>query len=101
MTMQAKLIQHRVTILAIAARNGARNLRVFGSVARGEADEASDLDLLVTLDPGRTLFDLGGLVYELTELLGVPVGVVTDGALRGRFRERVLADAMPFEELAA
>lgn len=68
---------------------------------QGEADEHSDLDLLVTMAPGRTLFDVGGLVYELMELLGCPVDVVTEGALQGRFKQRVLRDARPLEELAA
>ena len=101
MTLYEKIAAHRDEILAIAARNGARNLRVFGSVARGDADENSDLDLLVAMEPGRTLFDVGGLVYELGELLGCSVDVVTEGALRGRFGRNVLRDATPLVELAA
>jgi predicted nucleotidyltransferase len=90
-----RVVAHREAILALAAKRGARNVRVFGSVARGEADERSDLDILVTMDAGRTLFDLGGLVYDLMELLGCQVDVVTEGALQGRFKERVLQDATP------
>ena len=101
MTIYEVIAVHRKEILAIAARNGARNLRVFGSVARGEADEDSDVDFLVEMEPGRTLFDVGGLVYELMELLSCSVDVVTEGGLRGRFKDRVLRDARPLEELAA
>ena len=84
----------REAILQAAARNGARNVRVFGSVARGDADEKSDVDFLVDLDPGRTLFDLGGLLMELRELLGRDVDVVTERGLRDRIRLRVLAEAV-------
>ena len=69
MGIQELLHQKRDDILAIAARHGARNVRVFGSVARGEADEASDVDFLVDLEPGRSLFDLGGLLMDLQALL--------------------------------
>ena len=71
----------QTAIAAIARRYGARNLRVFGSVARGEADEGSDLDLLVDLEPGRNLFDLGGLALDLEDLLGCSVDVVTERGL--------------------
>jgi predicted nucleotidyltransferase len=96
-TMQAGelVAQRRSDILAIAAHYGARNVRVFGSVARGETDEASDIDFLVELQPDRSLFDLGGLVAELTDLLGRPVDVVTVRGLKDRIRERVLAEAVP------
>jgi len=82
-TIYDRLTLHKEEILAIAARNGARNVRVFGSVVRREADEKSALDLLVEMLPGRTLFDVGGLAYELTELLGCSVDVVIEGGLRG------------------
>lgn len=85
----------RQEILAIAHHYGARNVRVFGSVARGEARPDSDIDFLVELEPGRSLFDLGGMLYELQELLGVQVDVVTRNGLRPRFREQVLAEAIP------
>jgi uncharacterized protein len=87
--------EHREQILALAAKYGARNVRVFGSVARGEADEHSDLDLLVDMEEGRSLFDLGGLVYDLRELLQGPVDVVTEKGLKERIRTRVLREARP------
>ena len=81
-------------ILRLAARYGARNVRVFGSVARGESDEHSDVDFLVDLEPGRSLFDLGGLLIALERLLGRPVDVVTEKGLRPRIREQVRASAV-------
>lgn len=87
--------RHRDEILQIAARRGAYNVRIFGSVARGEADERSDVDFLVELEPGRSLLDLGGLLMDLQQLLGHPVDVVTERGLRERIRERVLEEAIP------
>jgi uncharacterized protein len=81
-------------ILGVAAKYGARNVRVFGSVARGQADEQSDIDFLVEMDPGRSLLDLGGLQAELEALLGCPVDVVTEKALKPRIRGRILAEAV-------
>ena len=81
-------------ILRLAARYGARNVRVFGSVVRGESDEHSDVDFLVDLEPGRSLFDLGGLLIALERLLGRPVDVVTEKGLRPRIREQVRASAV-------
>jgi len=95
MTLEETLRAKREDILHLCAKYGARNVRVFGSVARGEADEGSDLDLLVELEPGRTLFDLGGLQYELEQLLGRRVDVVTERGLKRRIRERVLREAVP------
>mgnify|MGYP005867684229 FL=1 len=95
MALSELLQQKREEILRICAKYGARNVRVFGSVARGEADEQSDLDLLVEMDPGRSLFDLGGLQYELEHLLDRPVDVVTDRGLKARIRDRVLQEALP------
>ncbi len=92
---QAKLREKRRQILAIAKKYGAYNVRIFGSVARGEARPDSDIDFLVELEPGRSLFDLGGLLYELQALLGAEVDVVTEKGLRARIRERVLQDAVP------
>lgn len=87
--------RHRDEILQIAERRGAHNVRIFGSVARGEADERSDVDFLVELEPGRSLLDLGGLLMDLQQLLGHPVDVVTERGLRERIRERVLEEAIP------
>jgi len=86
---------HREQILALANKYGASDVRVFGSVARGIADERSDIDFLVDLSPGRSLLDLGGLLYELQQLLGRPVDVITAAGLRPRIRERVLKEAVP------
>lgn len=85
----------RDDILRIAARHGARNVRVFGSVARGDARPDSDVDILVDMDPGRSLFDLGGLLYDLQTLLGVDVDVVTEKGLRSRIRAQVIQEAVP------
>jgi hypothetical protein len=89
------LKEKREDILKIAAQHGARNVRVFGSVARGDARPDSDIDVLVDLDPGRSLFDLGGLLSDLQDLLGRNVDVVTEKGLRDRIRGRVLKEAMP------
>jgi hypothetical protein len=95
MNYQSLLQQNREQILKVAERYGAYNVRVFGSVARGEADEASDIDFLVNLEAGRSLMDLGGLLYDLQNLLGVPVDVVTEKGLRTRIRERVIQESIP------
>ncbi|MGB4862662.1 MAG: nucleotidyltransferase family protein [Tepidiformaceae bacterium] len=84
----------RQEILALAAQHGARNIRVFGSVARGTADASSDIDILVDLESGRSLVDLGQLLTELSDLLGDNVDVVTASGLRGRLKDRVLAEAV-------
>jgi uncharacterized protein len=89
------LQKRRQEILAIAAKHGAYNLRIFGSVARGEADEKSDVDILVELEEGRSLFDLGGLSMDLENLLECKVDVVTARGLRKRISERVLKEAVP------
>jgi uncharacterized protein len=88
--LQAK----RADILQTARKYGAYNVRVFGSVARGEADEKSDIDLLVDMEKGRSLLDLGGLLMDLRDLLGRDVDVVTEKGLRERIRERVLKEAV-------
>ncbi len=95
MTLEQLLKEKREEILRIAQSYGARNLRVFGSVARGEADEVSDIDFLVDLEPGRSLLDLGGLQVELETLLGCRVDVVTERGLKARIRARVLHEAAP------
>ncbi len=94
MTLKELLQTKREEILQIAARHGAYNVRVFGSVARGEADEESDVDFLIDAGPHRTPFFPGGLVMDLQELLGRPVDVVTEKGLRARIRERVLREAV-------
>jgi hypothetical protein len=86
---------YRETMLRLAAEHGARNLRIFGSVARGAATPDSDIDVLVELEPGRSLLDLGGLLMDLQQALGRPVDVVTLQGLRPRIRERVLEEAVP------
>jgi hypothetical protein len=95
MTLEALLRAKRDEILQICAKYGARNVRVFGSVARGEADEQSDIDLLVEFEPNRSLLDHAGLWVELQELLGVKVDVVSAHGLKPRIRERVLQEAIP------
>jgi len=95
MNINDLLKEKREEILRIAEKRGARNVRVFGSVARGEADEKSDIDLLVEMEPGRSLLDLGGLYHDLNELLGVKVDVVSEKGLRQRIRQRVLDEAVP------
>lgn len=84
----------REEILAVAARHGASNIRVFGSVARGEAEADSDLDLIVDLEEKRSLFDLGGLAFDLEELLGCAVDVGLDDSFSEGVRDEVLAEAV-------
>jgi len=95
MTLEDFLKTKRGEILKVCAKYGAHNVLVFGSVARGEADEKSDIDFLVEIEPGRTLFDLGGLLYDLEQLLGCRVDVVTERGLKPLIRERVLREAVP------
>ena len=85
----------RDEILAVAARYGVTNVRVFRSVARREARADSDLDLLVTFGPGTTLLDHAGFQLDLEDLLGIRVEVASDRGLKDRIRETVLAEAMP------
>jgi len=85
----------RREIVEIASRYGAHNVRVFGSVARGDAAPGSDIDFLVDVEPGTSLMDLGGLLMELQELLGCSVDIVTERGLRPRLRDRVLLEAKP------
>ena len=85
----------RQEILAIAAKHGARNLWVIGSVARGEARPESDLDILVEMEPGRSLMDHVALMKDLEDLLQRKVDVVSERALHWYIRDRVLAEATP------
>ncbi len=87
--------QTRTEILGITRRYGVTNVRVFGSVVRGEMDEKSDLDLLVLPGPGFTLLKQAALVRELERLVGRPVDVVSERGLRPRIRQRVLEEAVP------
>lgn len=90
-----QISDRRDEITEIARRHGASNIRIFGSVARGDADSMSDVDFLVDLDRGRSLLDLGGLLIDLQTLLERPVDVITEKSLRPRIRERVLREARP------
>lgn len=89
------LAERRTEILRLAERYRAGKVRVFGSVARGDNSQVSDVDLLVTPQPGCSLFDLGGLLEDLQELLGCPVDLVTEDGLKPRLRERVMREAVP------
>lgn len=93
--LEGALARHRSRVIAAARRHGAHNLRVFGSIARGEEEVESDVDLLVDLEPGRTLVDLAGFRREVAEILGVEVDAATEDMLKPRARKRVLADAQP------
>ena len=85
----------REDILRLAARHGAKDIRVFGSIAREEADDQSDIDFLVEMEPGRSLMDMGGLQMDLQHLLGYPVDVVSVKGLKTRIKDRVLKEAVP------
>jgi len=85
----------RPDILALAEKYAIKNVRIFGSVARHEATGKSDIDFLVELEPGRTLFDLGGFAYDLEQLLGRPVDVCTVPLLREQVRTQVVREAVP------
>lgn len=95
MAIEQLVQDRRDEILRVAAEHGAHSVRVFGSVARGEAREASDVDLLVELEPGRSLLDLVALQLDLEELLGTSVDVLTEGGLYWLLRRRIVAEARP------
>ena len=95
MDAEQLLQARRKEIMQIAARHGAYNVRVFGSVARGEARPDSDIDFLVNLEADRSLLDLARLLRELQALLNCPVDVVTEAGLRPRLRPKVLEEARP------
>lgn len=94
--LDERLIHNREEILSIAERHGAFNVRVFGSIARGEATAQSDIDFLVdySLDKISAWFP-AGLVLDLEKLLGCKVDVATEAGLKDRIRERVLKDSLP------
>jgi predicted nucleotidyltransferase len=92
MSLEA-LRAYRRKILELAARHGARNVRVFGSTVRGEAGPLSDIDLLVDVEPGRTLLDVIAFEQDVEELLGCSVEVLTDAGLSPYLQQRILAEA--------
>ena len=94
MSIDALINMKREDILRIAAKHGAYNVRLFGSMARGQAGPTSDVDLLVDVGPGRTSFFPGGLIAELEDLLQRPVEVVTPNGLHRYIRDRVLQEAV-------
>lgn len=91
----ASVRERRDQILELAARRGATNVRVFGSAARGDSDDASDVDFLVEMEQERSLLDRGGLLMDLEVLLGRDVDVVTEKALTDDVRSRILEEAVP------
>ena len=94
MNVNKTLLNKRDEILRVASAHGARNLRVFGSVSRGEATGKSDLDILVNLEPGRTLLDIIAIKQDLGDLLGCNVDVVTEDSVSPYIREQILKDAV-------
>lgn len=92
--LDAVVKRRRKAILRVAARHGARNVRLFGSIARGEARPDSDLDILIELEPGRSLLDLVAIKQDLEELLGCKVDVVTEAAISPYIRDQVLKEAV-------
>jgi predicted nucleotidyltransferase len=95
MSIDELLQKKRKEILQIAAQHGAHNVRIFGSVARGEARLDSDIDFLVELEPGRSLLDRVALIQDLEDLLGKKVDVATAKGLRESLRDRILNEALP------
>jgi uncharacterized protein len=89
------LHNRRDEIIAVAKRHGASEVRLFGSVARGDDTEASDVDFIVRFDAGRSLLDHGGLIADLEDLLDVRVDVVSEKGMRERFRNHVMKDVVP------
>lgn len=93
MTVEKLLTKRREEVLRIAAKHGARNVRLFGSAARGEASEGSDLDFLVEMEPERSLLDLAALRNDLIDLLGREVDGVTESSLYWLLRRKILREA--------
>jgi predicted nucleotidyltransferase len=90
-----KIRTKKEIIEAIAKKYGLTEIFIFGSVARGDDDKDSDIDILVTSNDGTTLFDLGGFYSELEEIFGKRLSIVTRNSLRGRLKENVLKEAVP------
>lgn len=95
MSLHAELLERKGEVLEIAAKHGARPVRIFGSVARGEETPASGLGLLVEFEPGRSLQDHIALVQNLKDLLGRDVDVVTEKGLHWHIRDRICREAVP------
>lgn len=93
--MDRVICSNREEILRLAAKHGARNVRVFGSAARGDAGPESDVDFLVEMEEGRSFLDLVGLWQDLEKLMGSKVDVIAEGGVSPYLRERILAEAMP------
>ena len=93
--MHPLIEQNRADILAFAERHGIENVRVFGSMARGDADDTSDVDLLVSLPKGRSGLDLGGLLMDVQDLLHRRVDVISERGLHPMLRENILKEAVP------
>lgn len=93
--LRSLLNEKRTAILETAGRHSTRNVRIFGSVARGDDDEKSDLDFLVEFEPGRSLLDHAALLLDLEELLRCKVDVMSEKGIKSRIRERVLREARP------
>ena len=94
MSLEELLKKNKNRIMKIAQKYGAKNIRVFGSVARHQATASSDIDLLVDMEPDRSLFDMGGFLSEAQKILGCRVDVFTEKMLRKRIRTTVLKEAI-------
>ncbi len=94
MALSEFILKEREQILALAKKHGAREVRVFGSMARDDAGSGSDVDLLVDLDEGRDLLDLGAFLMDVQDLLNRKVDVVTEASLHRLIRERILREAV-------
>ncbi|WP_205948501.1 nucleotidyltransferase family protein [Pueribacillus theae] len=95
MSISMKLKDNREEILRIAKENGIKNLKLFGSVARSEDGEESDIDLLVSFEEGKSLFDLIRFKQEMEEIMGKNVDVLTENAIHHSIKEKILNEAIP------
>ncbi len=95
MALKNILRKRRSEIIRIADQHGAHNIRIFGSVGKGTERPDSDIDFLVDLQKGRSLLDLGGMVFDLQQLLGRNVDVVTEKGLHWYIKETILKEAEP------